>query len=83
VTSRENHRSTGPVVSAGQLSLGLREMDDDLVGVPNTLEVGTADVLTGATVIPAVPKPGHLLHLPLSRNSSWVRRFRCKAPLTG
>ena len=63
-----------------QLFIGL---DDDLVGVPNDLEVGTVDVLTGATVIPAVPKPGHLLHLPLSRNSSWVRRFRCKAPLTG
>lgn len=33
-----------------QLFIG---MDDDLVGVPNTLEVGTVDVLTNATVIPA------------------------------
>ncbi|HEY2449719.1 MAG TPA: hypothetical protein VGI49_13030, partial [Mycobacterium sp.] len=33
-----------------QLFIGL---DDDLIGVPNDLEVGTVDVLTGATVIPA------------------------------
>jgi hypothetical protein len=33
-----------------QLFIGL---DDDLLGVPNDLEVGTVDVLTGATVIPA------------------------------
>ena len=54
-----------------QLFIGL---DDDLIGVPNDLEVGTVDVLTGATVIPATservcqvadqlnlvgPNPGH------------------------
>lgn len=33
-----------------QLFIGL---DDDLLGVPNDLEVGTVDALTGATVIPA------------------------------
>jgi hypothetical protein len=33
-----------------QLFIGL---DDDLVGVPNDLQVGIVDALTGATVIPA------------------------------
>jgi hypothetical protein len=33
-----------------QLFIG---MDDDLFGIPNDLEVGSVDVLTGATVIPA------------------------------
>jgi hypothetical protein len=28
-------------------------LDDDLLGVPNTLEVGTVDALTNANVIPA------------------------------
>src|ERR1700684_1764643 len=49
VTLRENHRSTRPIRSAARLSLGLFER----CSLPSTLEVGTVDVLTNATVIPA------------------------------
>jgi hypothetical protein len=44
-------------LSNGEEAAGLTQLfiglDDDLLGVPEDLEVGTTDVLTGTTVIPA------------------------------